>query len=157
MNEISGHAADARHARHDNYAIVAAHFNQSVTDKLLAAATDEFHHHGIGADQVHCFRVPGAFEIPMVCKKLAASGEYDAIIALGAVIRGETPHFDYVAGECARGIAQLNLRGDVPVIFGVLTTDTAAQAMQRADPGAKNKGAAAVRAALEMVSLMKQL
>ena len=157
MNELSGNPADGRDGR---YAIVAGRFNQVITDKLLAGAAEEFDRHGIDSNHIRCIWVPGAFEIPMVCKRVIASGKYDAIIALGAVIRGETPHFDFVAGECARGIAQINLHGDTPVIFGVLTTDTVEQAVARADPsaaGAKNKGAAAVLAALEMVGLMKRL
>ena len=154
MNEISGHPADGRNGR---YAIVAGRFNQPITEQLIAGARDEFARHGIAPEHIRCVWVPGAFEIPMVCKRLVVSGKYHAIIALGAVIRGETPHFDYVAGECARGIARLNLQGDTPVIFGVLTTDTAAQAQARADAKAKNKGAAAAVAALEMVGLLKQL
>ena len=154
MNELTGNPVDSRNGR---YAIVAGRFNQPVTERLIAGAKGEFDRHDIASDQVRCFWVPGSFEIPMVCRKLVASGKYAAVIALGAVIRGETPHFDYVAGECARGIAQLNLHGDTPVIFGVLTTDTVEQAMERASDDAKNKGAAAVLAALEMVSLMKQL
>ena len=154
MNETTGNPVDSRNGR---YAIVAGRFNQPVTERLIAGAKGEFDRHDIASDQVRCFWVPGSFEIPMVCRKLVASGKYAAIIALGAVIRGETPHFDYVAGECARGIAQLNLHGDTPVIFGVLTTDTVEQAMERASDDAKNKGAAAVLAALEMVALMKQL
>ena len=154
MNELTGNPVDGRHGR---YAIVAGRFNQPVTERLIAGAKGEFDRHDIASDQVRCFWVPGSFEIPMVCRKLVASGKYAAVIALGAVIRGETPHFDYVAGECARGIAQLNLHGDTPVIFGVLTTDTVEQAMERASDDAKNKGAAAVLAALEMVALMKQL
>ena len=158
MNELSGNPADGRDGR---YAIVAGRFNQVITDKLLAGAAGEFDRHGIDSNHIRCIWVPGAFEIPMACKRVIASGKYDAIIALGAVIRGETPHFDFVAGECARGIAQLNLHGDTPVIFGVLTTDTVEQAVARADTstdaGAKNKGAAAALAALEMVGLMKQL
>lgn len=137
------------------YAIVAAKFNQAVTDELVAAATAEFARHGIHSERLHCVRVPGAFEIPMACRKLMASGEYAAIVALGAVIRGETPHFDYVAAECARGVAQLNLQGETPVIFGVLTTDTAAQARERAAADGKNRGAAAALAALEMAALMQ--
>ena len=154
MNKISGNPA---HSGTGRYAIVAGRFNQPITDKLIAGALQAFARYGIDGERISCVWVPGAFEIPMACKRLIASARYDAVIALGAVIRGETPHFDYVAGECARGIAHLNLRGDTPVIFGVLTTDSVAQAEARADLGAKNKGADAVVTALEMVDLLRQL
>lgn len=140
------------------YALVAARFTRSITEQLVAGAERVLTGHGIDADNIHCVWVPGAFEIPLACRKLAeARGRlnrrYDAIIALGAVIRGQTPHFDYVAGECARGIARVSLDSGVPVIFGVLTTDTREQAERRADPEAGDKGGAAARAALEMAGL----
>ncbi|MGR3912963.1 MAG: 6,7-dimethyl-8-ribityllumazine synthase, partial [Gammaproteobacteria bacterium] len=109
------------------YALVAADFYRDISDALVAGATSALIAGGVAHAQIRCVRVPGAFEIPFACKRLMPY-EYDAIIALGAVVRGETPHFDYVAGECARGIAQLNLLGETPVIFGVLTTDSMAQA-----------------------------
>ncbi len=139
------------------YVIVVGEFYPAITGKLVEGAEAALARHGVGPGQIRRVSVPGAFEIPMACRKLAASGEYAAVIALGAVIRGETAHFDYVAGECARGIAQLNLQGDIPVIFGVLTTDTADQAEERADPAAGDKGGAAAEAALEMVSLLRTL
>ncbi len=140
----------------DHYAIVASRFNQAITEQLIAGAMAEFARQNVDSDRVHCFWVPGAFEIPMVCRRLTED-RYAAVIALGAVIRGETPHFDYVAGECACGVMQLNLQGDKPVIFGVLTTDTVEQAVERADVRKKNRGAAAVTAALEMVDLMRTI
>ena len=154
MNEISGKPVSGPH---DHYAIVASRFNQAITKQLIAGAKAEFARHNVDSAHVKCFWVPGAFEIPKVCERLILSGKYDAIIALGAVIRGETSHFDYVTGECARGIAQLNLQEGKPVIFGVLTTDTVEQAVERADVRKKNRGAAAVTAALEMVDLMRKI
>lgn len=163
MNEISSNLFDIygepvwRDRSNEHYAIVAGNFSKDITEQLIAGACAEFKRHAIALGNVDCICVPGAFEIPMVCARLVALKKHKAVIALGAVIRGETPHFEYVAGECARGIAQLNLHGDTPVIFGVLTTDTAEQANARADPQKKNKGAAAVRAGLEMVSVLKQI
>ena len=153
MNETSGDFTRCS----GRYAIVAGRFNHFITDKLIEGAYDALTRHGIDPDQIHCVWVPGAYEIPMVCKKLMGSDDYDAIITLGAVIRGSTPHFDYVAGECASGIAQLNLRGDIPVIFGVLTTDTIEQAIERAGTKAGNKGADAALATLEMISVIQQI
>jgi 6,7-dimethyl-8-ribityllumazine synthase len=139
------------------YALVAGQFNHFITEKLVQGAVDALTRHGIPETDIRCCWVPGAFEIPMVAKKLADSGSYAAVITLGAVIRGATSHYDYVAGECARGIAQLNLQVDVPVIFGVLTTDTIEQAIERAGTKAGNKGAESALAAMEMVSLLNQL
>ncbi len=153
MNETSGNFVNCN----GRYAIVAARFNHFITDKLVAGALDALICHGIAESDVDCFRVPGAFEIPMVAGKLARSNHYLAVITLGAVIRGATPHFDYVAGECASGIAALNRESDVPVIFGVLTTDTIEQAIERAGTKSGNKGADAALAALEMVSLMDSM
>ena len=152
------------------YAIVAARFNRRITEQLLAGAERALGEHGIAPEDIVRVWVPGAFEIPLACKKLIETpgenglGEtpggdgkhYDAIITLGAVIRGETPHFDYVAGECARGVATLSLASGVPISFGVLTTDNVEQAQRRADPEAGNKGAAAALAALEMAALLRQ-
>ncbi len=150
MNEMSGNFVDCK----GRYAIVAGRFNHFITDKLVAGALDALVRHGIAESDVDCVWVPGAFEIPMVAGKLARSDRYAAVITLGAVIRGATPHFDYVAGECASGVAALSREADVPVIFGVLTTDTIEQAIERAGTKAGNKGADAALAALEMVSLM---
>ena len=154
MQQISGNPNAHTDAR---FAIVAGKFSRAISEKLVDGVRAEMAKRGVSAAQLRCVWVPGAFEIPLLCRKLAQSGDYHAIIALGAVIRGETAHFDYVAGECARGIAQLNLQGDVPIIFGVLTTETRAQAIARADPTAKNKGAELAVAALEMADLLRTL
>ncbi len=138
-------------------AIVAARFNALVVDKLVSGASETLHAKGVRDENLTLVRVPGAFEIPMAVKKLVDSGQYAAVIALGAVIRGETPHFDLVAGECARGIAQVALDSGVPVAFGVLTCDTLEQALARAGGGAGNKGADAALAALQMASLLRKL
>ncbi|WP_423909422.1 6,7-dimethyl-8-ribityllumazine synthase [Candidatus Spongiihabitans sp.] len=139
------------------YALVAGRFNRAITDQLVQGATEALTGYGIDIAEIDCKWVPGAFEIPMAAKKLVETRRYMAVIALGAVIRGATAHFDFVAGECARGIAQLNLQSDIPIIFGVLTTDTLEQAVERADAKAGNQGADYALAALEMVSLLKQL
>ncbi len=139
------------------YALVASRFNHFITDQLIQGATDTLTLHGIDDTDIDCIWVPGAFEIPQVAKKLVESANYAAIISLGAVIRGATAHFDFVAGECAKGIAQLSLQSDIPIIFGVLTVDTIEQAIERAGTKAGNKGADCALAALEMVSLLKQL
>ncbi|HKT31826.1 MAG TPA: 6,7-dimethyl-8-ribityllumazine synthase [Gammaproteobacteria bacterium] len=138
-------------------AIVAARFNAFVVDKLVNGALQALTAAGVSAENVDVIRVPGAFEIPVAVKRAAASRRYDAIIALGAVIRGETPHFDYVAGECARGVMQAMLDTGVPVGFGVLTCDTLEQAQARAGGAAGNKGADAAQAALEMANLLRRL
>jgi 6,7-dimethyl-8-ribityllumazine synthase len=139
------------------FAIVAARFNAGVTQALLEGAVATLAEHGVTDDQVSVVQVPGAFEIPITAKRLAASGRYEAIIALGAVVRGGTPHFEYVAGECARGVARVALQEDVPVIFGVLTTDTDEQARARAGGKEGNKGCEAAIAGLEMVTLLRRL
>ncbi len=138
-------------------AIVAARFNEFIVSKLVGGAVDTLTRHGIDDDAITLAWTPGAFELPVVVKKLALSGNYDAVIALGCVIRGGTPHFDYVAGEAAKGIGQVALDSGVPVLFGVLTTDTIEQAIERAGTKAGNKGADAAMAAIEMVKLMEQL
>ena len=150
MNEMSGDFT----ACGGRYAIVAGRFNQFITERLVDGARDALTRHGIAEDDIDLAWVPGAFEIPLVARKMAQGGRYSAVITLGAVIRGATPHFDYVAGECARGVAEINLHQDVPVIFGVLTTDTIEQCIERAGTKAGNKGADAALAALEMVSLL---
>ncbi|MGH8280765.1 MAG: 6,7-dimethyl-8-ribityllumazine synthase [Gammaproteobacteria bacterium] len=144
-------------ARGARVAIVAARFNGFVVDKLLDAALETLRAQGVREENLTLVRVPGAFEIPLAVKRLAASGQIDAVIALGAVIRGETPHFDYVAGECARGVQQAALDTGVPVAFGVLTCDTVEQALARAGGSAGNKGADAALAALEMAGLLRKL
>ncbi|NCF81264.1 MAG: 6,7-dimethyl-8-ribityllumazine synthase [Proteobacteria bacterium] len=130
------------------FAIVAARFNTLITDALLEGALSTLAEHGVPEDHVSVVQVPGAFEIPTTAKRLAASGRYEAIIALGAVVRGGTPHFEYVAGECARGVSRVALEEDVPVIFGVLTTDTDEQARERAGGKEGNKGFEAAIAGL---------
>ncbi|MBU6421937.1 MAG: 6,7-dimethyl-8-ribityllumazine synthase [Gammaproteobacteria bacterium] len=138
-------------------AIVAARFNAFVVDKLLSGALQALAAAGVRAGNIDVVRVPGAFEIPVAVNQAAVSRRYGAIIALGAVIRGETPHFDYVAGECARGIMRVMLDTHVPVGFGVLTCDTLEQAQTRAGGAAGNKGADAAQAALQMANLLQQL
>lgn len=140
-----------------NFAIVASRFNSFIVDALQSGAIDALTRHGISDKNITVIKVPGAFELPLVAKRAAASGKYDAIIALGAVIRGSTPHFDYVAGECAKGIGQVGMTQDLPVVFGVLTTDTIEQAIERAGTKAGNKGADAALTALELVSLLRKL
>jgi 6,7-dimethyl-8-ribityllumazine synthase len=135
-------------------AIVAARFNAVLVDQLIAGATQAWSKHGGRDSQLAVRRVPGAFELPLAALKFAASGEYHAVIALGAVIRGDTPHFEYVAGECARGLMEAGLATGVPVIFGVLTTETQAQAEERASVGRMNKGGESLDAALEMIELL---
>ncbi len=144
-------------ARDARFAIVAARFNGLVVESLLAGAVDALRRHGVEEADIHVYKVPGAFELPLVVRRLAAGGRYDAVIALGAVIRGATPHFDHVAGECAKGLSQAMLETGVPVAFGVLTTDTIEQALERAGTKAGNKGADAALTALEMVSLLRRI
>src|SRR5882724_8062911 len=146
-----------RSAKGLRIAIVAARFNHFVVDKLVAGAVETFTQAGISAQDLDIVRVPGAFEIPLAARKLAASHHYDAIITLGAVIRGGTPHFDYVAGECARGVSDAARDSGLPVVFGVLTCDTLEQATERAGGQHGNKGADAALAAIEMADLLRKL
>jgi 6,7-dimethyl-8-ribityllumazine synthase len=139
------------------YAIVVGRWNSFVVESLLEGSLDALRRHGVSEDNITVVRAPGAFEIPLVCQKVADSKKYDAIIALGAVIRGGTPHFEYVAGECVKGLAQVSMQSSVPVSFGVLTVDTIEQAIERAGTKAGNKGEEAAMSAIEMVSLLKQL
>jgi 6,7-dimethyl-8-ribityllumazine synthase len=138
-------------------AIAVARFNDFITDGLLAGALDGLERHGVDESSITVARVPGAFELPLVCQRLAASGEYDAVIALGAVIRGATGHYDFVAGQCASGLQSAQLATGVPVIFGVLTTDTIEQAIERAGTKAGNKGFEAAATAIETADLVRQL
>jgi 6,7-dimethyl-8-ribityllumazine synthase len=140
------------------YALVVARFNDLITGRLLEGSLDCLRRHGVDTDE-RCtvVWVPGAVELPLVAQRLAASGKYDAVIALGCVIRGGTPHFDYVAGEAAKGLAAASMSTGVPVSFGVLTTETIEQALERAGTKMGNKGAEAAMSALEMVSLFKNL
>lgn len=138
------------------FAVVAARFNDFIVEPLIAGALDALRRHGVGNDKITIIRVPGAWELPQVCARVAASGKADAVIALGAVIRGGTPHFDYVASEAAKGVAQAATK-TVPVIFGVLTTDSIEQAIERAGTKAGNKGFDAAVSAIEMVHLARAL
>jgi len=139
------------------YAIVVGRFNSFVTDNLLNGAIDTLQRHGVTDENITVVKVPGAFEMPLAAKRLAVSGKYKAIIALGAVIRGGTPHFEYIASECSKGLAMISLQHDIPLAFGVLTVDTIEQAIERAGTKAGNKGADAALSALEMVSLFTKL
>lgn len=140
-----------------SFGIVASRFNEFVTARLLEGALDALRRHGADDDKIVVARVPGSFEIPLVAKKLAASRQYDAVICLGTVIRGATPHFEYIAGEVAKGVAMAGLETGVPVVFGVLTTDSIEQAVERAGTKAGNKGFDAACSAIEMANLFREL
>jgi len=136
--------------------LIVARFNSFIVDSLLQGAVDTFLRHGLDESSLHVIRVPGAFEMPLAAKRAAATGRYDALVALGAVIRGGTPHFEYVAGECTKGLAQVSMESGLPVGFGVLTVDSIEQAIERAGTKAGNKGAEAALSVLEMLSLLRQ-
>ncbi|MBR7040018.1 MAG: 6,7-dimethyl-8-ribityllumazine synthase [Oscillospiraceae bacterium] len=138
-------------------AIVASRFNEFIVNKLVGGAKDCLRRHGVADDDITLAWVPGAFEIPLAAKKLAKSGKYDAVICVGAVIRGSTSHYDYVCAEVSKGIASVSLETEIPVMFGVLTTDTIEQAIERAGTKAGNKGYDCALGALELVSLMKEV
>jgi 6,7-dimethyl-8-ribityllumazine synthase len=152
--ELSESEASARGRR---VAIVAARFNDLIVASLIKGARGAWLARGGGSAELLVVRVPGAFELPVVARRLASSGRYEAIVALGCVIRGDTPHFDYVAGECARGLQLASLETGVPIIFGVLTVETLEQALERAATSAGNKGGEAMECALEMAALMARL
>ena len=137
------------------FAIIVSRFNSFIGERLVEGALDALHRHGTDQAAITTVRVPGAFEIPLVAKRLAATGEYDALICLGAVIRGATPHFDYVASEVSKGIATVSLESGLPIAFGILTTETIEQAIERAGTKAGNKGWEAATAAIEMANLMR--
>ena len=139
------------------YAILVARFNSFIVESLLEGALDTLKRHGVDENDVEIIRVPGAFEMPIAAQRIAALKKYDAIIALGAVIRGGTPHFEYVAGECVKGLSQVSLNANIPVSFGVLTVDSIEQAIERAGTKAGNKGAEAAVTALEMVNLFTEM
>lgn len=139
------------------YAIVAARFNSFIVEKLIDGAVDTLRRHGVKDSQITLVWAPGAYELPLLTQKVLANGSYDAVVALGAVIRGGTPHFDFVAGECVKGLSQVGLNAGVPVAFGVLTVDTIEQAIERAGTKAGNKGAEAAMGAIEMVSVINKL
>ena len=139
------------------FAIVMSRFNDFITDRLQGGALDALHRTGVADEDIDLVRVPGAFEIPLLAKRLAATGKYDAVLCLGAVIRGSTPHFDYVCAEVSKGIAMASFDTDVPVIFGIVTTDTIEQAIERAGTKSGNKGWSAAMAAVEMANLSEAI
>ena len=137
--------------------IVAGRFNEFITSKLVGGALDVLKRNDVSEENIDIAWVPGAFEIPLITKKMAKTGKYDAIIALGAVIKGSTPHFDYVCAEVSKGVAQISLQSELPVIFGVLTTNNIEEAIERAGTKAGNKGADAAFSAIEMINLIKEI
>ena len=139
------------------FALVAGRFNSFVVEHLINGAKDALLKHGADETDIELFYVPGAFEIPLALKKTAMTGRYDAIVALGAVIRGGTPHFEYVAGECVKGISQVSLDSEIPIAFGVLTVDTVEQAIERSGANSENKGAEAAESVIRMISLLEKL
>lgn len=139
----------------EKFCIVISRFNDFIGSKLLSGAIDELKRHGVNPDNIDIVKVPGAFEIPLAALKFAKTGRYNAIITLGAIIKGATAHFDYVSAELSKGIAQVGLQCELPVIFGVLTTENIEQAIERAGTKAGNKGSEAAKAAIEMANLMK--
>jgi len=141
----------------ERFCIVISRFNEFIGSKLLSGAIDSLVRHGAAEEDIDVVWTPGAFEIPLMCQKAAVSGNYSGIITLGAVIKGSTPHFDYVSAELSKGIAQVSMQTNIPVIFGVLTTDNIEQAIERAGTKAGNKGSQAAEAAIEMVNLCKVL
>lgn len=153
INQIEGNFSPCQ----GQFAIVVARWNSFVVDHLQAGAIDALQRHGIAEQQLTLVKAPGAYELPLVCQRLAASEKYVAVIALGAVIRGSTPHFDLIAAECASGLNQVALQTDVPVAFGVLTVDSLEQAIERSGSKAGNKGSEAALVALEMVNLLSNI
>ena len=151
------HIEGSLQAGEHRFALLVGRFNSFITQQLEQGAIDALRRHGAEEEQIHVVYVPGAYEMPLVAQKLARSGNYDAVICLGAVIRGSTPHFDYVAAEVSKGVAQVSMDTGVPVIFGVLTTDSIEQAIERAGTKAGNKGFDAAMTALEMVQLLRQI
>ena len=144
-------------AENKHFAIVVSRFNDFITEKLVSGALDALIRSGASDSHIEIFKVPGAFEIPLVAKKVAGTGSYHAVICLGAVIRGATPHFDYVSAEVSKGIAMVSLESEVPVIFGILTTDSIEQAIERAGTKSGNKGWSAAISAVEMANLLEAL
>ncbi|VAW62281.1 6,7-dimethyl-8-ribityllumazine synthase [hydrothermal vent metagenome] len=156
MSEITTLEGELQYTE-GNFAIVCARFNSFIVDSLESGAIDALKRHGVPEDSITLVKVPGAYEMPIIIQQLAQSGKYDAIIGLGAVIRGSTPHFDFVAGEASKGMANVALDHGIPVINGVLTTNSIEQAIERAGTKAGNKGAEAAISAIEMVSLLKKI
>lgn len=144
-------------ANNNKFCIIVARFNEFITSKLLSGALDELRRHGVSEDNIDVVWVPGSFEIPLIAQKCAQTKRYDAIITLGAIIRGATAHFDYVSAELSKGIANVSLNEGLPVIFGVLTTENIEQAIERAGTKAGNKGSDAARTAIETVNLIKAI
>jgi len=155
MHNIKTYEGDFKQVS-GRFALVVGRFNSFVVESLLQGAIDALLRQGISESDIEIYRVPGAFEIPLAVKRVAAAGKYDAIVALGAVIRGGTPHFEYVAGECTKGLGVVSLEYNLPVAFGVLTVDTIEQAIERSGTKAGNKGAEAAMSALEMIGLFKE-
>jgi len=153
IQEIEGQLA----VRGVRIALLVSRFNSFIVESLLSGAVDTLKRHGAEERELQIVRVPGAYEMPIAAKRLAASQRYDAIIALGAVIRGGTPHFEYVAGECTKGLSQVSLQHDIPIAFGVLTVDSIEQAIERAGTKARNKGAEASLSAIEMINVLREI
>jgi 6,7-dimethyl-8-ribityllumazine synthase len=153
IQEIEGQLA----VRGVRVALLVSRFNSFIVESLLSGAVDTLKRHGAEERELQIIRVPGAYEMPIAAKRLAASQRYDAIIALGAVIRGGTPHFEYVAGECTKGLSQVSLQHDIPIAFGVLTVDSIEQAIERAGTKAGNKGAEAALSAIEMINVLREI
>ena len=153
IQEIEGQLA----VRGVRIALLVSRFNSFIVESLLSGAVDTLKRHGAEERELQIVRVPGAYEMPIAAKRLAASQRYDAIIALGAVIRGGTPHFEYVAGECTKGLSQVYLQHDIPIAFGVLTVDSIEQAIERAGTKAGNKGAEAALSAIEMINVLREI
>ena len=143
--------------RNKKFALVAGRFNSFVVEHLINGAKDALLKYGADETDIELFYVPGAFEIPLALKKTASAGRYDGIVALGAVIRGGTPHFEYVAGECVKGISQVSLDSEIPIAFGVLTVDTVEQAIERSGANSENKGAEAAESVIRMINLLEKL
>jgi 6,7-dimethyl-8-ribityllumazine synthase len=156
MAEIKTHEGHLN-AAGKRFALVVSRFNEFFSSKLMAGAQDCLIRHGAGAEDLEIFRVPGAFELPLVAQKVVDTGRFDAVVCLGAILRGQTSHFDFVAGEAAKGIAQVGLDAGVPVIFGVITTETVEQAVDRAGARTGNRGAEAALAAVEMANLLQDI
>lgn len=156
MADITVHEGDLN-AEGKRYALVASRYNEIISRRLVSGAQDCLQRHGADDENIELYRVPGSFEIPLVARRLAKSGKYDAVVCLGTVIRGETPHFDFVASEAARGVGQAGMDTGVPVIFGVVTTDTVEQAVDRAGGRTGNRGAEAALAAIEMTNLLEDI
>lgn len=156
MSEIKTHEGNF-HVKNARFCLVSSRFNSFIVDALEGGAIDALVRHGANKSDIEIVKVPGAYELPLAVQKVAKTGRFDAIIALGAVIRGSTPHFDHVAGECVKGLSTVSLQCEIPVAFGVLTVDSIEQAIERAGTKAGNKGAEAALSSIEMVNLIREL